>query len=267
MKHIFAISAYRESPYLTECLKSLKRQISGSEVILCTSTPSPFLEKTACEYGVPYFVREGTPGLKDDWNFCLAAAKECGADLVTIAHQDDIYLPEYGKMVTDAAKDDTVLVFTAAENINAQGEKIRGKAESVKRILRGIKAGRKSTFSKKFIIAFGNSVPCPACTYNIKRTGLPLFKSDKRFVIDWETLYELAETEGSFAYIKKPLVRIRLHGGSETKKTMGEDIRAKEEMYMFEKMHTKPVASLLMKFYGRSADIYNQEEKSDRITL
>lgn len=259
MKHIFAVSAYRESPYLTECLKSLKRQLSGSEVILCTSTPSDFLEKTACEYGIPYYVRDGKPGLKDDWNFCLLKARERGAGLVTVAHQDDIYLPEYGKAVCEAAGDDTLLIFTAADNINAQGERISGKAEKVKRLLRGIKTVRKSSFSKKLIISFGNSVPCPACTYNIQKTGLPLFTGEKRFVIDWETLFELSEAEGSFTYIKKPLVKIRLHGGSETKKTMGEDLRAKEELYMLEKMHGRHAASLLMKFYSRSADIYDHE--------
>lgn len=259
MKHIFAISAYRESPYLEECIRSLKRQTSESEVILCTSTPSPFLEKTAAKYGVPYYVRNGASGLKDDWNFCLLTAKGCGADLVTVAHQDDVYLPEYGRKVISAANEDTLLVFTAAGNINALGEKISGGAENIKRMLRGIRSIKKSTFSKRSVIAFGNSVPCPACTYNIGRTGLPLFKSEKRFVIDWETLLELSGADGSFVYIKEPLVNIRLHDGSETKKTMGEDIRAGEELYMFEKMHSKPVAALFMKFYGHSSDIYNRE--------
>lgn len=262
MKHIFAISAYRESPYLEECLKSLKRQTSESEVILCTSTPSDFLEKITAQYGIPCYVRDGEPGLKEDWNFCLETAEKQGATLVTIAHQDDVYLPGYGEAVIKNADDDTLLVFTAAGNIDAMGVRINGKAEKVKRILRGLKRKRKKTCGKKALIAYGNSIPCPACTYNVQLTGTPLFKSDKRFVIDWETLFELSERKGSFIYVAEPLVDIRLHEGSETKKTMGENLRAREELYMFRKFHIKPVARLLMRFYGHSSQIYDNETLS-----
>lgn len=259
MKHIFAISAYGESPYLEECIKSLKRQTSDSEVILCTSTPSVFLEKTAEKYGIPYYVRQGVSGLKDDWNFCIETAAGLSADLVTVAHQDDVYLPGYGSAVLENAKEDTLLLFTAANNIDAMSEEVSGKAEKVKRLLRGVRKVRRGTSGKKRLIAYGNSVPCPACTYNIAKVKLPLFRSEKRFVIDWETLYELSKMKGSFVYIDRPLVSIRLHSGSETQKTMGENLRAEEEMYMFRKMHSAPAAALLMKFYGLSSEIYKKE--------
>ena len=42
-KHVYAIPAYGDSPYLESCIKSLKEQKVASPVILCTSTPSPFL--------------------------------------------------------------------------------------------------------------------------------------------------------------------------------------------------------------------------------
>lgn len=43
-KHVYAIPAYGDSPYLESCIKSLKAQNVTSPVILCTSTPSPFWE-------------------------------------------------------------------------------------------------------------------------------------------------------------------------------------------------------------------------------
>ena len=42
-KHVYAIPAYGDSPYLESCIKSLKEQKVASPVIMCTSTPSPFL--------------------------------------------------------------------------------------------------------------------------------------------------------------------------------------------------------------------------------
>ena len=46
-KHVYAIPAYGDSPYLESCIQSLKAQQVASPVILCTSTPSPFLADMA----------------------------------------------------------------------------------------------------------------------------------------------------------------------------------------------------------------------------
>ena len=55
--HTFAVCAYKDSPYLEECIRSLKRQLEPSEIILCTSTPSAFIEEIAKKYDLPLFVR------------------------------------------------------------------------------------------------------------------------------------------------------------------------------------------------------------------
>ena len=52
-KHVYAIPAYGDSPYLESCIKSLKAQNVTSPVILCTSTPSPFLGAMAEKYDLP----------------------------------------------------------------------------------------------------------------------------------------------------------------------------------------------------------------------
>ena len=51
-KHVYAIPAYGDSPYLESCIKSLKEQKVASPVILCTSTPSPFLADMAEKYDI-----------------------------------------------------------------------------------------------------------------------------------------------------------------------------------------------------------------------
>ena len=51
-KHVFAVCAYKDSPYLEQCIRSLKAQTVPSHIIICTSTPSSYMTgwpgNTAC---------------------------------------------------------------------------------------------------------------------------------------------------------------------------------------------------------------------------
>ena len=260
MEHVFVISAYGISPYLEECIRSLENQTVPGKLLMCTSTPSVELKALAQAHQIPLFVREGTPSLKEDWNFCAKTAAEAGAELLTIAHQDDVYLPGYAENVQHAAAEDVSLIFTAAENIDAAGQKTGGRAEKVKRFLRWpLRTGlRKTKAGRRMALAFGNTIPCPACTYSLKHclnAEGELFTSDRKFVIDWETFADLAEREGRFAYVKTPGVQIRLHEGQETARVMQDDTRLQEELLMMRRFHTKAGAKLLMHFYRRSSDI------------
>ena len=54
--HTFAVCAYKESPYLESCIKSLVNQKVKSNIIVCTSTPCEFIENMAKKYDLPYYV-------------------------------------------------------------------------------------------------------------------------------------------------------------------------------------------------------------------
>ena len=98
MKHTFVICAYKESPYLEECIRSLKSQTMQSDIVLATSTPSEFLRELCQRYQILYRVRDGKPGIAADWNYALS----CGhTPYITIAHQDDIYYPDYAEKVVE----------------------------------------------------------------------------------------------------------------------------------------------------------------------
>ena len=55
-KHTFVVCAYKESPYLEECIRSLENQTVPSHIILVTSTPNSYIEGTAKKHGVELFV-------------------------------------------------------------------------------------------------------------------------------------------------------------------------------------------------------------------
>ena len=90
--HTFVICAYKESPYLEECIKSVLNQTVKSNIIMSTSTPNEYIENLAKKYNLQLFVNTGKSGIGQDWNFGISNTK---TDYVTVAHQDDIYKENY----------------------------------------------------------------------------------------------------------------------------------------------------------------------------
>ena len=91
-KHTFAICAYKESPYLETCIKSLLDQTVKTDVIVATSTPNSFIGDLCKKYNLPLYINTGEHGITQDWNF---AYSQTDADYITIAHQDDVYDKHY----------------------------------------------------------------------------------------------------------------------------------------------------------------------------
>ena len=48
--HTFAICAYKESPYLEECIESLINQTVKSNILIATATPSQYIDDIAAKY-------------------------------------------------------------------------------------------------------------------------------------------------------------------------------------------------------------------------
>ena len=238
-KHVFAIPAYGDSPYLERCIRSLRAQTVASRIILCTSTPSAYINALAAKY-----------------------ARTCvNTDLVTIAHQDDMYHKKYVEYLLEAdSRYPDMTVYTTDYVIVKGGRLLKGdKVLWVKRLLRlplrfrGLSGKR---WIKRLPLMFGNSICCPATTYNKKLLGEPLVRSEFSFALDWDMLTQLAEREGRFICTERPLLFYRVHDGAETKKSMEDDRRAKEERAMFLKFWPRPVVNLLMRGYQKAYDEY-----------
>lgn len=261
-RHCFAVCAYRESPYLEECLRSLKTQSVQSAVILCTSTPCAFLSALAKRYEVPLYIRTGKSSLRDDWNFAVdTAAEAVGAELVTVAHQDDRYHADYAKTLLAAADrfPDLQLFCTRYRTIGADGKPVPGTAEAVKRILRmplRFRCLSDKRAVKRLCLRFGNSVGCPTCTYVLARTGRPLFRCDYSFVIDWDTLWRLAGECGRFVCAERELVDYRVHSGAATMENIRNHNREREETELFLRMWPRPFVRVLMHFYRKAQKAY-----------
>ncbi len=268
-KHTFVICAYGDSPYLPECIKSLKKQRELSILKLTTSTPSPYIDGLCSEYGIEYHVREGKPSIGDDWNEALSLAE---TKFVTIAHQDDIYEPYYTSYVLDRARQSEkitgerpLIIFTDySELVDGVKYEDRRNLEIKRMLLQPLwRAGAQARVNaKRTAIRLGNAISCPTVTYNIeyirellKSVGREdLFLTHFRSNLDWEAWEWLSRYPGAFVYVRKVLMAHRIHEASETTSVIDSNRRTMEDLEMFEKFWPKPVAKLIAGAYKKSEE-------------
>ena len=266
--HTFAVCAYKDSPYLEECLRSVTSQTVKSEVICCTSTPSSYIRELTARYQVPLYVRDGASNIREDWMFAYGKAQ---GRFVTIAHQDDRYRSDYAEKLLKAWKKYPDLLLFASDYLTIRMTEKEGKMKAipepfnmvwlVKKILRlplrfHFLADR--TWIKRSSVWFGNSICCPSCTYNKEQIGDDMFHSEYDFALDWDNLYELAGKKGRFICSEKPLIAYRVHAAATTQACIEDNRRPVDEMVMFRKMWPDWMVKILMHFYRKA---YKEYEK------
>lgn len=257
--HCFAVCAYKDSPYLENCIQSLKAQTWKSRIILCTSTPSPYIQGLADKYGLPYFIRQGVSDIQEDWNF---AYHQTETDYVTIAHQDDEYDPHYVQaLMRTALKYDDISLFIS-DYMPIKHGKV-GPRDMNSRIRRFLRTPLKVSFLadkkivKKAILCMGNSICCPAVTYHKAILGDRIFTSEYKYNLDWDTFYKYACLPGRFAYEDQPLTHYRVHDGATSKEFIEDNRRVADDISMFRKFWPAWVVRLIMVFYKAAYKTYD----------
>ena len=253
-KHTFVLCAYKESPYLEDCVKSLLGQTVKSTVLISTSTPNETIDAVAGKYGIPVYINEGERGITGDWNSAVSRAK---TPYVTIAHQDDLYEPTYTESVLNklTSAKNPILVFTDYFEIR-DGERVyKNKLLKIKKLMNlGFRISRYNRWTRLRVLSIGNSICCPSVTYSTEVFRDFRFDGRFKFACDWDAWDRLARKKGAFLYVHKPLMGHRIHEESETTKQTGGEGRAREEYTMFRRYWPDAIAKKLSKFYGKGAD-------------
>ena len=257
MQHLFLICAYKESAYLPACIASLKEQSAPSEILLCTATPSAYLEALAKEHGLTYCVNHAAPNIAGDWNFALAEAKKRGAKYATLCHQDDLYLPDYGKAFKEAiARDPELLIWFSGYGEQRGEEAVySSKLLTIKKLLLTPlrpRFAQGSTLAKRLALCLGDPICCPAVSFNLEKIALPLFEQGMTTNLDWQTWEKLSRQKGRFAYDPRPLMLHRIHPDSTTSQVLGEGGRTAQDEAMFRKFWPGPIARVLTRLYASS---------------
>ncbi len=256
LSHEFVVLAYGDSPYLPACLASVRAQAAGSRVIVSTSSPSPYISDLARSHGVEVHVAEGQRGIAADWNFGLERAT---ADLVTLAHQDDVYYPGFAQKTRELFQSTprASLCFTDYNEIGEDGRPLpRGRVLAIKRMLRSFAVGRgevaNSRSSRRRLLLFGSAISCPSVTLN--RSARPGFRfSDEYHInLDWDAWWRLHTMDHPFVLSRNILMGHRIHRDAETTKSKQDGRRPDEDLRMFRRIWPLPVARMLATMYRLS---------------
>lgn len=254
--HGFVIPAYGCSPHLRDCLASIEAQTVKSPVVIATSTPWEGLEALAAEFGARVAVHGPNAGIGRDWNYALSQAT---TPWVTIAHQDDLYLPTFAERTLELADRFPAALLVATgygELLEPDGvRRTRSPMLAVKRILMELgflgRGAISSAGAKRRLLRFGCPIACPSVSLRQDIAGLR-FREDLKVDLDWEAWLRLSSRPGAFAYDRRVLMLHRIHRDSETTAGVRGGVRAAEDRMMFESMWPGPVARLLAKAYALS---------------
>ena len=252
--HTFVICAYKESPYLGECISSLLKQTVKSRILIATSTPNEYITRTAAEYEIPVIVNKGQGGIVQDWNF---AYKQADTPYVTIAHQDDVYFPEYTEQMLGQMKKERRPLIWFSDYAEIRNGKIvrKNKLLQTKRLMLiplRFSTFWKSRFIRRRVLSFGCPICCPSVTFARENLPKTVFQVGFRSAEDWQAWERLSKLKGSFIYNKGIFVGHRIHQDSETSHILQDNQRQKEDYTKFCKFWPKRIARILTKAYSES---------------
>jgi glycosyltransferase involved in cell wall biosynthesis len=254
LSHAFAVCAYKESPFLTDCLDSIFAQTQQSEVFIATSTPSPYLSDIAKRYSIPLYVGSHKSGIGRDWNYAISKAT---SDWVTIAHQDDIYLPTYTERImsgVDAAKN-PIVAYTDYSELRNGLEVTDNTLLRIKRLMNTAlipKVAQRNKLVRRRVLSVGNPICTPSVAYNMQRFPELRFDDKMGTNLDWDMYHRLSGESGQFVYLPYILVQHRIHEESETSAGIEGGYRQAEDYEMFHRYWPTPIAKTLAKQYARS---------------
>lgn len=251
--HTFVVLAYKESKYLEDCIKSVLNQSIKTNVVIATTTDNKFIRDMAKKYNLDVIVGEHTT-IGGDFDF----AKNCvESELVTIAHQDDLYDSNYAKTVIDEYKKNSKasIIFTDYYEIRGNNKVYKNTNLKIKRILLFSLRFKKMSglkFMKRNVLRFGNSISCPAVTFVSKNCPKEVFNSKYKCNVDWFAWEKLSKLKGKFIFNKKCLMGHRISSETTTTDIINNGIRTKEDYEILCKFWPKWIAKVLNKFYKKS---------------
>ncbi|WP_150202620.1 glycosyltransferase family 2 protein [Streptococcus constellatus] len=251
--HTWVICAYGESEFLEACILSLRAQTIRSKIICYSSTPLDSIRQLCQTYEIPFYTKEGG-GIGKDWNNALSFVD---SQYATIAHQDDYYEPTYLEAVLQKIEQskDVLIAYTDYFEEKNGVKILANKNLKIKTfMLKVLNIMPASHFWRNRVLALGNPISCPAVTYNLARIKEFRFDEKMRVSLDWYAWYKISEYKGRFTFISEKLMCHRIHEESETTKTISDNTRTKEDLYMYQLFWPKWIAKLINRVYIKSQD-------------
>ena len=259
-KHTFVVCAYKESAFLDDTVSRLMDQSVKSRVLISTSTPNAAVRAVAEKYGIEMRVNPNGGTSAKDWNFAYTQAK---TDYVTLAHQDDIYEPDFTEKTLGAIESakNPIIAYTdyyEIRHIDTGDEGARvdfNKILKIKRLmLRTIDLAKSNRWLRNRVLSFGYPMCCAGTTYIKRRFEYLNFIPSWQNSHDWELVIRYAKEKGEFVYIRDLLLGHRIYMESQTTNTIGSGVRYEEDLDCFRRYWPDPIARFIMKRYSKAYD-------------
>jgi glycosyltransferase involved in cell wall biosynthesis len=250
--HQFVVVAYKDTPHLSDCLLSLLQQSRPSRLLICTSTPTENVRKLAEQHKLPIAINPEPRGIASDWNFAL---QQADGELVTLAHQDDVYHPNFVKRTLEAFETDpeAQICFTDYEELINGRRVATSPLLRVKRGLIWLAMGNRtvadSVWRRRLLLSFGSPIPCPSITYNKRHLNGFTFSDGYSINVDWDAWWRLHSDHRSFLRAPECLMAHRIGDGTETLRGKRDGRRAAEDRRMFKRIWPAPLDSIFAGLY------------------
>ena len=233
VNHTFVILAYNISDDLEECIKSVINQSVKSNIVIATSTPNEYIFDLASEYSLGVMVNKAKSNKGLDYNFAI---KSFDTELVTIAHQDDLYDRNYTKEILACYKKnkDATIIFT--DNYEIHGDKKIKKSKKlfwIRYFLLPLKFKifQKSKFFKLRSLRRDKFICTSSITFVKKNISEDIFPTNLKYDNDWQGLIDLAKKDSKFVYLREKLVGYRIEEKKINKTKTIEDEKILQSMY------------------------------------
>lgn len=233
MKHTFVILAYNMSDDLEECIKSVINQSVKSNIVIATSTPNDYIIDLASEYSLGVMVNKAKSNKGRDYNFAI---NSFDTELVTIAHQDDLYDRNYTKEILNIYKknNNATIIFTDNYEIYEDKKIKKSKKLFWKRyylLPLKFKFFQNKKFFKLRSLRRDKHICTSSITFVKKNVCGDIFPTNLKYDNDWQGLINLAKENTRFVYLKKKLVGYRIQEKQVNKIKLKEDEKILKSMY------------------------------------
>jgi glycosyltransferase involved in cell wall biosynthesis len=248
----FIIPAYGNSPYLEQCIESLKSQSIQCPILITTSTPSIELTRIANKNEIKILINQSRSSIATDWNFSLDAVT---TGLVVLAHQDDIYYQSFASEALNIFSKHSNLAIAFSDSHEIINQKVyeNPKREIVKKILRRMSFLGLDVICCKWqyfrLLAIGCPIPCSSVIFNMDKIGGLRFSEQYSVNLDWDFWCRVASSGGPIGYFRGALIAHRIHDGAETQAALQDSRRYNEDKKIFSRFWPGFLVPLIHFFY------------------
>lgn len=255
----FVICAYKECPYLEECVQSLIAQTLEGRILISTSTPNEHITGIADKYGIEVRINPNGGQIRD-YNFAL---KQADTGLVMLMHQDEVLSDRFLESVLYALNHSRRPIIAFTDYIEMHDDKVDDRQSTMIRIKKKMLIPAKwkwlmgTKFGKKLIVCLGDPITHPTVVCVADEMPEVIFREDYRACMDWDLWQRLSCQQGSFVYVDEILLQHRMNDDNQTAVLLNESTtRYDEELSILCRFWPRFIARFIMHFYSKAYRYY-----------